>query len=53
MLIMLKQWKNFSNICYTNVYSDVCTTVCTKGVQKDEANYCSHTMPKLFTSNLH
>ena len=25
MLIMLKQWRNVSNICYANVYSEICT----------------------------
>ena len=39
MLIMLKQWRNVSNICYANVYSEICTKVCRKGVQKGETNY--------------
>ena len=28
MLIMLKQWRNFRNICYANVYSERSTKVC-------------------------
>ena len=48
MLIMLKQWRKFSNICYINVYSKICTKVCRKDVQKGETNYYSITMPKPF-----
>ena len=25
IFIMLKQWRNVSNICYANVYSEICT----------------------------
>ena len=39
MIIMLKQWRNVSNICYANVHCEICTKVCRKDVQKDEANY--------------
>ena len=38
-----------SNICYTNVYSEICTKVCRKSVQKGETNYYYITIPKLFT----
>ena len=38
MLIMLKQWRNARNICYANVYSEIRTKVCRKGVQKGETN---------------
>ena len=39
ILIMLKQWRNVSNICYANVNSEICTKVCRKGVYKGETNY--------------
>ena len=39
MIIMLKQWRNVSNIGYTNVHCEIYIKVCRKGVQKDEANY--------------
>ena len=39
MLIMLKQLRNVSNICYANVDSEIYTKVCRKGVQKGETNY--------------
>ena len=48
MLIMLKQWRNLRNICYTNAYWEICTKECRKDVQKGETNYYSITMPKLF-----
>ena len=38
-LIMLKQWRNVSNICSANVYSEICLKVSRKGVQKGETNY--------------
>ena len=25
IFVMLKQWRNVSNICYANVYSEICT----------------------------
>ena len=48
MLIMLKQWRNFSNICYRNVYNKTYTRVYRKFIQKGETNCYSINMLKPF-----
>ena len=48
-----EQWRNFSNICYINIYSEICRRVCRKGVQKVELIVILLLCPSCLLNNLY